>query len=66
MKIAALAVALVGTLAVALPVVATSASAAVVRKTVTYHGGPYHGCKMVRTVKRGPGGRRVVVRKICH
>ena len=66
MKIASFALALAGSLALALPMVATPASADMVRKSVTYHGGPFHGCKTVRVVKKGFGGRRVMVRKICH
>ena len=66
MKFASLALAALGTLAVTVPLAATPASAELVRKSVSYRGGGFHGCKTVRVVKQGFGGRRVEVRKICH
>lgn len=67
MKIASLAIALVGTLAVAAPILATPADAYVVRKSVHVHRGPFgHGCKTVRTVKNGIHGRRVIVKHVCR
>ena len=66
MKLASLALATLGALAVTVPLAATPASAEIVRKSVSFHGGGFHGCKTVRVVKQGFGGRRVSVRKICH
>ena len=67
MKIASLALAAVGSLAIALPLLATPADAYVVRKTVTSHHGVFgHGCRTVRTVKQGFHGRQVIVRKVCR
>ena len=57
----------IGYTALALPMIATPASAYVVRKSVTMHHGPMgHGCRTVRTVKRTPMGKKVIVRKICR
>ncbi len=66
MKIASPALAVFGVLAIAVPTLVTSANAEVIRKSETIHRGGFgHGCKTIRTVKQGPGGRRVVVRKVC-
>lgn len=66
MKLATLVLAAGAVLAAAAPI-ATPAGAEVVRKTVTMHRGAFgHGCRTVRTVHRGFGGRRVDVRRICR
>lgn len=33
---------------------------------VRHHGGPFHGCRVVKHIHHGPFGRRVEVRKVCH
>ena len=67
MKSPSLILAALGCLALAVPVMTAPASAYVVRKVVVRHYGPMgHGCRTVRTVRRGFGGRSVVVRRICR
>ena len=61
------AVAVLGLVAASQAMALTPASAVVVSKTVTAHHGPLgHGCRTVRTVARGPMGKRVSVRRVCR
>jgi ribosomal protein S11 len=67
MKTASIILAALGCMAVALPAMTTSASAYTVTRTVHGHHGVFgHGCRTVRTVVRGPHGKRVIVRKVCR
>ena len=66
-KLPLFAVAAIGSFAIFAATLSSPAAADVVRKTVVVHHGMIgHGCRTVRTVRQGFGGKRVIVRKICR